>query len=85
MAQELPENFDILCTHPMFGPESGKDSWAGLTFQYEKVRDHGAQRMGNSAMTSEERMNAFLRVWEDEVRPLPRRTALHTSTAHNRK
>eukprot|EP00002_Diphylleia_rotans_P006763 TRINITY_DN1614_c0_g1_i1.p1 TRINITY_DN1614_c0_g1~~TRINITY_DN1614_c0_g1_i1.p1 ORF type:complete len:584 (+),score=123.88 TRINITY_DN1614_c0_g1_i1:74-1825(+) len=29
---------DILCTHPMFGPESGKGSWEGLAFMYEKVR-----------------------------------------------
>ncbi|NP_001389537.1 hypothetical protein VitviT2T_013747 [Vitis vinifera] len=34
----LPEEFDILCTHPMFGPESGKNGWAGLTFMYDKVR-----------------------------------------------
>ncbi|KAI3679327.1 hypothetical protein L2E82_51459 [Cichorium intybus] len=36
--QIIPSDFDILCTHPMFGPESGKDSWKGLTFVYEKVR-----------------------------------------------
>ncbi|KAJ9692758.1 hypothetical protein PVL29_011714 [Vitis rotundifolia] len=34
----LPEEFDILCTHPMFGPESGKNGWAGLPFMYDKVR-----------------------------------------------
>lgn len=34
----LPKEFDILCTHPMFGPESGKDSWVGLPFVYDKVR-----------------------------------------------
>ncbi|XP_074565992.1 arogenate dehydrogenase 2, chloroplastic-like [Curcuma longa] len=34
----LPPDFDILCTHPMFGPESGKDGWAGLPFVYDKVR-----------------------------------------------
>ncbi|XP_068653381.1 arogenate dehydrogenase 2, chloroplastic-like [Aristolochia californica] len=34
----LPPAFDILCTHPMFGPESGKDGWEGLTFVYDKVR-----------------------------------------------
>ncbi|XVF86402.1 hypothetical protein PTKIN_Ptkin18bG0036900 [Pterospermum kingtungense] len=34
----LPPDFDILCTHPMFGPESGKTSWAGLPFVYDKVR-----------------------------------------------
>ncbi|KDP37046.1 hypothetical protein JCGZ_06102 [Jatropha curcas] len=34
----LPFEFDILCTHPMFGPESGKNSWVGLPFVYDKVR-----------------------------------------------
>ena len=29
---------DILCTHPMFGPDSGKASWKGLNMMYEKVR-----------------------------------------------
>ena len=29
---------DILCTHPMFGPDSGKGSWQGLNFMYEGVR-----------------------------------------------
>ncbi|KAF5741749.1 arogenate dehydrogenase 2 chloroplastic [Tripterygium wilfordii] len=34
----LPNEFDILCTHPMFGPESGKGSWAGLSFVCDRVR-----------------------------------------------
>ncbi len=34
----LPPEADILCTHPMFGPESGKFSWRGLPCVYEKVR-----------------------------------------------
>lgn len=36
--QVLPTHFDILCTHPMFGPESGKYSWKDLPFVYDKVR-----------------------------------------------
>lgn len=36
--QVLPAEFDVLCTHPMFGPESGKDGWGGLPFVYDKVR-----------------------------------------------
>ncbi|XP_062007710.1 arogenate dehydrogenase 1, chloroplastic-like [Rosa rugosa] len=36
--QKLPLNFDILCTHPMFGPESGKNGWEALPFVYDKVR-----------------------------------------------
>lgn len=38
LLQTLPPDFDVVCTHPMFGPESGKDGWAGLPFVYEKVR-----------------------------------------------
>ncbi|KAI4355777.1 hypothetical protein L6164_004517 [Bauhinia variegata] len=38
LLKHLPTEFDILCTHPMFGPESGKVSWDGLTFVFEKVR-----------------------------------------------
>ncbi|ONK67872.1 uncharacterized protein A4U43_C05F4680 [Asparagus officinalis] len=42
LLQVLPEEADILCTHPMFGPESGKQGWKGLPLVYEKVRirDH---------------------------------------------
>ncbi|KAK6151690.1 hypothetical protein DH2020_014325 [Rehmannia glutinosa] len=36
--QVLPSHFDILCTHPMFGPESGKNSWQNLPFVFDKVR-----------------------------------------------
>ncbi|KAF6142951.1 hypothetical protein GIB67_003907, partial [Kingdonia uniflora] len=34
----LPKDFDVLCTHPMFGPESGRNGWNGLPFVYDKVR-----------------------------------------------
>ncbi|KAF8407300.1 hypothetical protein HHK36_006427 [Tetracentron sinense] len=36
--QILPPEFDVLCTHPMFGPESGKNGWKDLQFVYDKVR-----------------------------------------------
>jgi len=38
LLSKLPAEFDIVCTHPMFGPDSGKNSWDGLNFMYEKVR-----------------------------------------------
>eukprot|EP00262_Sarcandra_glabra_P015680 TRINITY_DN4891_c0_g1_i2.p1 TRINITY_DN4891_c0_g1~~TRINITY_DN4891_c0_g1_i2.p1 ORF type:complete len:286 (+),score=26.59 TRINITY_DN4891_c0_g1_i2:80-859(+) len=38
LVKVLPEECDILCTHPMFGPESGKHGWTGLPFVYDKVR-----------------------------------------------
>lgn len=34
----LPPELDILCTHPMFGPDSGKGSWSGLNFMFDPVR-----------------------------------------------
>ncbi|KAK9833303.1 hypothetical protein WJX81_004631 [Elliptochloris bilobata] len=34
----LPPEVDVLCTHPMFGPDSGAGSWAGLNLMYERVR-----------------------------------------------
>ncbi|OEL35718.1 Arogenate dehydrogenase 2, chloroplastic [Dichanthelium oligosanthes] len=34
----LPPGFGIVCTHPMFGPESGKHGWSKLPFVYDKVR-----------------------------------------------
>ena len=38
MLDLLPPECDILCAHPMFGPDSGKHSWKGLNFVYEKTR-----------------------------------------------
>lgn len=38
LLKELPPECDILCTHPMFGPDSGKNGWQNLNFVYEKTR-----------------------------------------------
>lgn len=38
MLKLLPEECDILCTHPMFGPDSGKNGWYDLNLVYEKTR-----------------------------------------------
>jgi hypothetical protein len=55
LLRELPPEMDILCTHPMFGPDSGKGSWRGLNFMYEVVRvGHDGQRLA--------RIENFLRV-----------------------
>ena len=42
LLQYMPEYVDIVCTHPMFGPESGKNQWETLPFVYEpvKIRDY---------------------------------------------
>ncbi|XP_052184485.1 arogenate dehydrogenase 2, chloroplastic-like isoform X1 [Diospyros lotus] len=55
LLQVLPPESDLLCTHPMFGPESGRDGWNGLNFMYEKVRvrDHAV-------------CSSFLGIFKDE-------------------
>ncbi|CAN6449905.1 unnamed protein product [Victoria cruziana] len=57
--QILPPEFDILCTHPMFGPESGKNGWANLPFVYEKTR------IGNEEARAD-RCDRFLEIFANE-------------------
>jgi len=38
MVKNLPEDVDILCTHPMFGPESARHGWTNLVMMFEHVR-----------------------------------------------
>ena len=38
LLNKLPASCDILCLHPMFGPESGKNAWTGLPLVYDRVR-----------------------------------------------
>ncbi|KAL7553371.1 hypothetical protein ACHAWF_016657, partial [Thalassiosira exigua] len=38
LLEHLPEECGILCTHPMFGPDSAKHGWQGQTFVYERTR-----------------------------------------------
>ncbi|KAK6941718.1 Prephenate dehydrogenase, nucleotide-binding domain, partial [Dillenia turbinata] len=59
--QILPMEFDILCTYPMFGPESGRESWNGLSFMYEKVW------VGNDK-TRVKRVERLLNIFEREGR-----------------
>ena len=55
MLEHLPDDCDILCTHPMFGPESGRYGWAGLPFLYDKIR-----------INDLERCQKFLNIFEKE-------------------
>ena len=38
LLEHLPLECDILCTHPMFGPDSAKHGWQGQNFVYERTR-----------------------------------------------
>jgi aspartate/methionine/tyrosine aminotransferase/prephenate dehydratase/prephenate dehydrogenase len=48
-------NADILCTHPMFGPDSASESWYNHKFIYEKIN-----------ITDERRLNKFLNIFKYE-------------------
>ncbi|ONK80501.1 uncharacterized protein A4U43_C01F18470 [Asparagus officinalis] len=54
----LPPEFGVVCTHPMFGPESGKNGWNELPFVYEEVRISEGEQAHKCAQ--------FLRIFEDE-------------------
>ncbi|CAE8602647.1 unnamed protein product, partial [Polarella glacialis] len=54
MLELLPEECDIVCTHPMFGPESGKHGWYGLPFVFDVVR-----------ASAWERARAFVAIFEE--------------------
>jgi exosome complex component RRP43 len=55
MLDMLPSDCDIVCTHPMFGPESGKFGWGGLPFLYDRIR-----------IKNVDRCERFLSLWESE-------------------
>ncbi|KAI3793255.1 hypothetical protein L1987_35871 [Smallanthus sonchifolius] len=55
LLQEVPEDSDLVCTHPMFGPESGKEGWKDLNFMYERVR-----------VRDEDLCSSFLKIFECE-------------------
>ncbi|XVF70063.1 hypothetical protein PTKIN_Ptkin11bG0131300 [Pterospermum kingtungense] len=55
----LPPDFDIICSHPMFGPQSAKQSWKDFFFVYEKVR------IGNESSRIQ-RCEEFLKIFQSE-------------------
>ncbi|XP_010264524.1 PREDICTED: arogenate dehydrogenase 1, chloroplastic-like [Nelumbo nucifera] len=55
LLQVLPPESDLLCTHPMFGPESGKDGWTALPFVYDRVR-----------IRDEDTCSRFLQIFQTE-------------------
>ncbi|KAG1670999.1 hypothetical protein FOA52_014241 [Chlamydomonas sp. UWO 241] len=61
MLMQLPPHFDILCTHPMFGVNSGQKAWTGLNLQYEVVRVNEKGYHERKA-----RIDKFLKFFADE-------------------
>ncbi|KAL0586085.1 hypothetical protein ABG067_004177 [Albugo candida] len=74
MMEHAPSSCSILCTHPMFGPESGKYSWRSLPMMFDKVRVVSPEH--DAAISS------FLRVFETEMcRMLEMTCELHDEIA----
>lgn len=59
LLRSLPPELDILCTHPMFGPDSGQGSWDGLNFMFDPVRVADSPER-------HKRVEAFLQIFENE-------------------
>ena len=57
LQQFAPPTCDVLCTHPMFGPESGSGTWKDLPFVYERVHGRCENR---------DRIERFLSIFETE-------------------
>lgn len=55
LTELLPAAADILCTHPMSGPESGRSGWGGLPFVFDRLRVRDGPRC-----------DRFLAVWAAE-------------------
>ena len=60
MLNLLPKECDILCTHPMFGPDSGKNGWHGLNFVYERTRIDGVILESSGSQDSNDRFGSFV-------------------------
>ncbi|EED94055.1 arogenate dehydrogenase, partial [Thalassiosira pseudonana CCMP1335] len=76
----LPEECDVLCTHPMFGPDSARDGWRGQTFVYEKTRINKVEAF----VEGMDRMERFLSIWEEEgCNMIPLSCTHHDSYAAN--
>jgi arogenate dehydrogenase (NADP+) len=63
---KLPGSCDILCLHPMFGPESGKGAWTGLPLVYDRVRVREAapaRSIVQAASRCPSRLSAYRRRW----------------------
>ena len=96
LLENLPEECDICCTHPMFGPDSAASGWNGLTFVYEKTRINKVVFDGNinggslyeddcdASIEGMDRVERFLSIWEEEgCRMVPMLCRDHDTYAAN--
>jgi len=97
MLDYLPSECDVLCTHPMFGPDSGRNGWKNLNFVYEKTRidretqppptgerDDDLSATSQSYVEGCDRIERFLSIWEEEgCRMVPMSCREHDEHAAN--
>lgn len=70
----LPDSFDFVCTHPMFGPDSGAGTWENLPLVYDMARVREQYGL--------ERCKRLLQTFEDEgCRMVPMDCAEHDRQA----
>lgn len=60
LLEVVPSGFGILCTHPMFGKFSGKHTWEGLRFVFDKVRINAENSLQGR------KCEQFLNIFQDE-------------------
>lgn len=60
LLEMMPPTTDIVCTHPMFGPESARHTWSGLPFVYDVVR------LNAHDPSAQKRCDAFISIWRLE-------------------
>ena len=69
LLNKLPATCDILCLHPMFGPESGKNAWTGLPLVYDRVRVRSPAPAPRAAPTAAaDRASRAAQVGDDPAR-----------------
>lgn len=70
LEKELPAHVDIVCTHPLFGPQSGKDGIAGLKMVVCPVRGEARLQKVVDFLRSKLELNVFVITPEDHDREL---------------
>jgi len=60
LQKELPEHVDIVCTHPLFGPQSGKNGIAGLKMVVCPVRNEARAQKVADFLRSKLELNVFV-------------------------
>jgi len=70
LEKELPSHVDIVCTHPLFGPQSGKNGIAGLKMVVCPVRNEARAQKVADFLRSKLELNVFIITPEEHDREI---------------